>query len=102
MSGAWVYQVGSERSARYGDAVYILSSVVVPQQRISGGRVTLQAVEGYVSNVRIEGDTGRRGGLLEKMRQGVIQDRPLRNSTLERFMLLLNDLTGMSAQAVLQ
>ena len=102
VSVAWLYQAAAEMTARYRNSGYILSSVVVPQQRISGGHVTLQAVEGYVANVRIEGDKGRRAGLLEKMSQRVMQERPLRNATLERFILLLNDLPGVAAQAILQ
>jgi hemolysin activation/secretion protein len=102
VSVAWVYQAAAEMTARYRDAGYILSSVVVPQQRISGGHVTLQAVEGYVSDVHLEGDKGQRAGMLKKMSQRVMQDRPLHNATLERFMLLLNDLPGVAAQAVLQ
>jgi hemolysin activation/secretion protein len=99
---ARVYQIAAEMTARYRSAGYILSSVVVPQQTIKDGHVTLQAVEGYVSAVTIEGDVGHRDGLFDKMRRRVLADRPLRNSTLERFLLLLNDLPGMTAQGVLQ
>jgi len=102
VSVAWLYEVAAEMTARYRSAGYILSSVVVPQQKINGGHVTLQAVEGYVANVRIEGDEGRRARMLETMSQRLMQDRPLRNATLERFMLLLNDLPGVAAQGILQ
>lgn len=97
-----VYAMAADMTARYRNAGYILSSVIVPEQTIKDGHVKLQAVEGYVATVTFEGDLGRRRGLVEKMRERVLADRPLRNATLERFLLLLNDLPGMAAQGVLR
>ncbi len=97
-----VYDIAAEMTAKYRDAGYVLSSVVVPAQAITDGRVSLTAVEGYLSSVAIEGDTGRRDGMLAKIQADLGAERPLRLATLERNLLLLNDLPGMTAQGVLQ
>ena len=97
-----VYDIAAGMTAKYRDAGYVLSSVVVPAQSITDGRVTLSAVEGYLSDVKVEGDTGRRSGMLEEMRQQLTSERPLRLATLERNLLLLNDLPGTTAQGVLK
>lgn len=97
-----LYQIAAEMTVRYRKADLVLSSVIVPQQNIEGGRVRLQAVEGYIAKVSIEGDAGRRPGLLKSMQNVVLSDRPLHSATLERFLLLLNDLPGVTAQGILQ
>jgi hemolysin activation/secretion protein len=97
-----VYQMAAEMTARYRDAGYVLSSVVVPAQEIKNGEVSFTAVEGYLSSVTFEGDTGRRDGLFAAIEQDLKAERPLRLATLERNLLLLNDLPGTVAQGVLQ
>jgi hemolysin activation/secretion protein len=97
-----LYQIANEMTARYRNDGYLLSSVVVPAQNIRDGAIRLQAVEGYLASVTIEGDVHRRDGLFESLRQQLLADRPLRTATLERAVLLMNDLAGTVAQAILR
>jgi hemolysin activation/secretion protein len=97
-----LYEIAAEMTVRYRKADFVLSTVIVPQQTIDGGHAQLQAVEGYVAKISIEGDTRRRPGLLQSMQKPVLNDHPLRSATLERFLLLLNDLPGITAQGILQ
>ncbi len=97
-----IYAIASDMTARYRDAGYILSSVIVPPQSITDGHVRLQAVEGYIARISLEGNAGHRQGLFQRMGDKVVSDRPLRNETLERYLLLINDLPGMTAQGVLR
>lgn len=97
-----LYQIANEMTARYRTDGYLLSSVVVPAQNIRDGAIRLQAVEGYLASVTIEGDVHRRDGLFESLRQQLLADRPLRTATLERAVLLMNDLGGTVAQAILR
>lgn len=102
VSLAQLYSIAEELTKRYRAAGYLLSSVVVPAQQIVNGQVRLRAVEGYLGTVNIEGDAADRTGLMQSIRERLMADRPLRYSTLERYLLLLNDLPGVTAQAVLQ
>jgi hemolysin activation/secretion protein len=88
-------------SAEYRARGYLLSTVVVPVQRIADGRVRLEAVEGFVSTVRVEGDAVR-SGLIDAQRRQLLAHKPARTADLERFLLLLNDLPGITAQGVLR
>lgn len=97
-----LYALANEMTARYRNDGYLLSSVVVPAQTVSEGKIRLQAVEGYLAAVEFEGELENRRGMYERIRQRLLAQRPLRTATLERQMLLLNDLPGVSAQAVLQ
>lgn len=97
-----IYEIAAELTARYRSDGYILSSVVVPAQNINGGEVRLQAVEGFLTAVSFEGAVRARDGMFESMRRKLLADRPLRTATLERNILLLNDLPDVVAQAVLK
>jgi hemolysin activation/secretion protein len=100
ISVARIYGIAAEMTAVYRNRGYILSSVVVPPQDLQDGRVKLVAVEGYLAAVKFTGST-RRPGMLESIRRALLQDKPLRARTLERELLLLNDLPGLSAQGFL-
>jgi hemolysin activation/secretion protein len=96
-----VYSIANAMTVRYRNAGYILSQVIVPPQTITDGHVRLQVVEGYVAQVRFQGYQARTA-MLEHMAARVTAERPLRNTTLERFGLLLNDLPGVTTQTVLK
>lgn len=97
-----VYEIAAELTARYRNDGYILSSVIVPAQNITAGEVHLQAVEGFLGRVQFEGDLRGRDGMFESVRRKLLADRPLRTATLERNVLLINDLPDVVAQAVLK
>jgi hemolysin activation/secretion protein len=84
-------------TAKYRADGYILSRAVVPAQRI-GKTARIIIIEGFVSEVRID---GREDARLAAYGQAITRSRPLRASDLERYMLLANDLPGVSARAVL-
>ena len=96
-----VYGVAGKISAKYRNDGYILSQAVVPAQRIRDGIVRIQVVEGYINEVIIDGEIAGRESLLEAFARKITASRPLRGDTLERYLLLADDLPGMTAKAVL-
>ena len=98
-------------TTKYRNDGYILSRAIVPAQRISGGALQVQVVEGYIKDFRI--DTSFKGGLestgpisgirskLAAYAQKIVGARPVTNKVMERYLLLANDLPGITAQAVL-
>ena len=96
-----VYGVAGKISAKYRNDGYILSQAVVPAQRIRDGIVRIQVVEGYINEVIIDGEIAGRESLLEAFASKITASRPLRGDTLERYLLLADDLPGMTAKAVL-
>jgi hemolysin activation/secretion protein len=98
-----LYDVAAAITARYRNAGYVLSRAVVPPQEIDASGIgQIQVVEGYISDVIIQGDpTGPEAQLEEKFER-IKESRPLRGEVLERYMLLINDLPSLAAQAVLR
>ncbi|MBU6474897.1 MAG: ShlB/FhaC/HecB family hemolysin secretion/activation protein [Alphaproteobacteria bacterium] len=97
---AYVYGLAERLTAKYRNDGYILTQVVVPPQTIKNGIVHLRAVEGFVDKVSIQ-DAGGGDAFLYKMAAPVTSERPLNMKTLARVLLLMNDLPGVSARAVL-
>ena len=97
-----IYDIEGQITAKYGNAGYILSQAIVPAQHISGGIVHIRVVEGFISHVTIEGDNTDRPDLIKAMTDKIVQSRPLRNEYLERYLLLIRDLPGMTAKGVLK
>lgn len=94
-----VFNLADAITARYRKDDYILSRAVVPAQKIENGAVHIRVVEGYVHAVTIRGP---HNALLEKYGAEIVASRPLRRIVLERYLLLMNALPGVSARAVLE
>ncbi len=98
---AEIYRIVEGMTARYRNDGYILSQVFVPAQTVEGGAVRLQAIEGYIANVRVEGSTAEVRERLKGYGDKIRATRPLTMAALERYVLLVNDLPGVVAHAVL-
>lgn len=86
----------------YVERGYILTRVIIPPQEIdSSGVVKLQVIEGYVSNVVIEGQTKKVKKLIEAFVEPVLDSQPLQIAVMERAVLLINDIPGVETKAVL-
>ena len=89
-------------TVRYRNAGYILSRALVPEQEIEGGTAEIVVVEGYVERVSLQGEPTGNPAHIDSAIEAITGERPLTADTLERNMLLLNDLAGVSAVSVLR
>jgi hemolysin activation/secretion protein len=96
-----VYDLANKLTAKYRNDGYILTHVVVPPQTIESGHVRLRVIEGFTSNIRLEGDTNGKLNDLQPYIDKIKAAHPFNSKTLERYLLLMNDLPGISAKAVL-
>ncbi|HLJ63575.1 MAG TPA: ShlB/FhaC/HecB family hemolysin secretion/activation protein, partial [Stellaceae bacterium] len=80
------------------------SQALVPAQRISNGAVRLTVVEGFIDRIILKDGSGapEQDTLIRDMAQGITASKPLRSRDLERALLLINDLPGVSASAYLE
>lgn len=86
----------------YRRAGYALSFAVVGEQEILDGTFTVRVVEGYVERIAIEGDVSfLLRTRIEAMASRITASRPLKVRDLERYMLLINDLPGVTVSSVL-
>lgn len=97
-----VYQVAEAIGAKYGEDGYILSLAAVPAQRIRDGVVRIQVIEGYVDKIVVEGDAIKDSDRIKRIAEKITTFRPLKNDQLERYLLLINDIPGVSARGVLR
>lgn len=103
VTGADLNALSRKIADRYNAAGYALINVQVPPQDFADGLVRLVVQEGHVENVRIEGNTKDADlTLLKHYAAQIIADRPLRRSTLERYILLMNDIPGLKVGSQFQ
>jgi hemolysin activation/secretion protein len=93
--------VARRMTAHYRNAGYLLSQALVPTQSIDDGGVRIEIVEGYVADFRIRGESLAESPLIESYARKVVATRPIDAATLERYLLLMNDLAGVSVRGTL-
>lgn len=97
-----LYGIARAIQARYQGDGYLLSFAYVPPQRVKDDIYTIAVVEGFVDRIIVEDVDGRLKRTIERQMAPITEDRPLRIEVLERYMLLTNDLSGVTASGVLQ
>ncbi len=87
---------------RYRADGYVLSQAVVDGQ--SGGELRIRVIEGFIANVVVEGEVRQsdQRHIIEDIAEKIKAARPFKLSTLERYLLLLDDLPGATARGVLR
>lgn len=96
---AW--QIANALTAKYRQQGYFLSRAFVPAQKFSQGTLTIEAVEGSIGEVTQSGEKVPDSPLIRQAIDAITAEKPIRLKTIERQLLLLNDLPGFSFQAVL-
>ncbi|MGB7194457.1 MAG: POTRA domain-containing protein [Collimonas pratensis] len=83
----------------YQDRGYPLSFAFIPAQTFENNVVVVTVVEGYVSNVKVEGNPGGSEERLKLIAEQLQQDRPLRRATFERVAGILSLQPGVKIVA---
>ena len=99
ISVADLFAISESITERYRADGYLISRALVPAQRIENGIARIQVIEGFVSEVSVEPADPV---LARRAERAVASSRPLTLSRLERSLLLLNDLPGVTAQGLIE
>ena len=104
--GRWVnlgliYTLAEKITAKYRNDGYLLSRAIVVPQKIKDGVVTIQVIEGYIGNLIIRGPVKGAKTFLKSYGKRLLHSSPLKARDLERYLLLINDLPGVSVESVL-
>lgn len=95
-----LYAIANSITARYRNLGYVLSQAIIPEQEIDeDGRVEILLIEGFVKNIHFEIPDGVSFDTLNGFGEKIRATRPLTARVLERYVLLMNDLPGISARA---
>ena len=87
---------------RYRAEGFFLTRVFVPPQKVKDGVLEVQVLEGYIGDVFVDGPNPASTRLIEEIMAPVSKERPAKFNQLERRMLLINDIPGLSGSTVLQ
>ena len=93
-----VYEIARRITAKYGADGYVLSRAVVPPQNLGHSHATIriQAIEGYIDRVVWpEEKLARYRDFFTDYTTKILAQRPANIRTLERYLLLANDLPGL-------
>ncbi|MBN8522017.1 MAG: ShlB/FhaC/HecB family hemolysin secretion/activation protein [Alphaproteobacteria bacterium] len=104
ISLADLYQIANNITLKYRNDGYVLTQVVVPPQTIEGGIARLQVVEGFINNVTVESPAGEPESAMKLVREyasQIVKGEAANVKDLERNLLLINDLPGLSARSVI-
>ncbi len=99
---AQIYEVADALTDYYRSKGYGLADVTVPAQKVSDGVVKLEVIEGRIGKIEFQGNVRTHTPVLKRQTRNIQPGEVYRTPDMERDMLLLNDLPGMRARAVVK
>ena len=89
-------------SAFYASKGYLLATAFIPKQEVKDGIVEMAITEGKVNKVIVQGNKKLSEEKFKQRMKRVQEESVLREQTLERVLLELNELMGVKVRAVLK
>jgi hemolysin activation/secretion protein len=84
--------------ARYRRDGYLYTTV---DAVVGDGRLRFVVIEGRIVDVRLAGNIGPAGTQVLRFLDHLVQQRPLRQGSLERWLLLASDIPGVTVRSIL-
>jgi len=97
-----ILAIADQIEAAYRARGYLLVRAYVPPQRVANGLFTINVVEGYLANVTVQGGDDDVRSQIHGYLRPATAARPLTSETIERGLLLTNDIPGITAAGVLK
>ena len=97
-----IYAAADILTSYYRERGYSLARVVVPSQKVNFGIIALEAVEGTLGEVVVEGKDEYNSQFMIEHIKSVKPGEPVSLDAIERDLLILNDLPGLTARAVVR
>ncbi|MGD0142557.1 MAG: ShlB/FhaC/HecB family hemolysin secretion/activation protein [Rhizomicrobium sp.] len=102
VSLANIYDVADAIEKEYRAAGYLLVRAYVPPQHVKDGIFTIRVVEGFVESTSVEGGSPAVRSQVKAYLAPLLREHPPRLKTIERALLLSNDIPGVAATGVLR
>ena len=99
---AQVYDFAAEIQRMYRRDGFFLTRVILPPQTATEGRLRILVIEGYISDIHLQGDIGPVKKKAEQYLSHVLGEKPIKLETLERALLLVRDLPGVDVDGILK
>ncbi len=97
-----VIGVADQIEAMYRDRGYVLTRAFVPPQTVANGVFQINVVEGYVKAAAVSGGNDTTRAYVNAYVQPITEEKPTTIGTLERGLLLANDIPGVAASGLLR
>jgi hemolysin activation/secretion protein len=97
-----IMAIAEALETRYREEGFLLTRVLVPPQRTRNGEFKIQVVEGFIKNISVEGVDGELKDQITATLAPTQKERPLTSETMERALLLVNDIPGLHAVGLLK
>lgn len=81
---------------------YTLARAVIPAQKVERGIVRIEVIEGHLGKISVEGNKRYSKQFIEARAASLPRNGLVTQQALERSLLLMNDLPGLTARATLQ
>lgn len=95
---AEIRAVTEQITQRYRKAGFLLARAYLPEQRLENGELLIQVFEGRINDVKVQGPSNK---AIERYADNIRQEVPPKSTTLERNLLLMNDLSGYDSRGTL-
>lgn len=89
-------------NAIYAEEGYALGRAYIPVQVVQGGTLIVRIVEGFIGEIRITAEDAAVRRMVEEFSKRIVAEKPLRQETLERYLLLISDIPGVTLDGRLQ
>ena len=97
-----IIDIADKIEQMYRQHGYVLTRAFVPPQTVSNGVFQINVVEGFVKSAAVSGGNDFQRQEVDNYLQPVTQERPATLGTMERSLLLANDLPGAQASGLLR
>jgi hemolysin activation/secretion protein len=97
-----IMRLAQALEARYREEGYLLTRAIVPPQHTKDGEFRIQVIEAFINAIVVDGVEGGLKDSIAEILAPVLQERPLTAATMERGLLLVNDLPGIHAVGLLK
>ena len=103
VSVADIFSLADDITNLYRSEGYALSFALVPAQQIEAGAITIEIIEGRLDTLNIQTKwlPKRTEAHIQTAFQKLAAEIPTRITSLERYLLLVNDLPGITARGVI-
>jgi hemolysin activation/secretion protein len=93
--------IAARITAFYNERGYFLAQAYLPAQDVSGGTVTIAVIEGRYGQVTLRNGTNLADGVSRRVLRGLDGGEIVASAPLERRLLLLSDIPGVSVRSTL-
>jgi hemolysin activation/secretion protein len=97
-----VRQIAEKIEEKYKSQGFFLTRVFLPPQQVKDGVFQIRVIEGYIGDIQIEGATQDIRQDIQERLSKLLNRKPIDLPTVERALLLLNDLPGVQGAGLLR